>query len=177
MASSKPFFIGDFSERANSNYRVGNDVVYIAPFEMIVPLAITPVTDRDDQDDLDLFPAKIDPGFSHNFHISLRHLESAGWANSSPDRFLPNGQDVNYTFANGAPEKFDLYDADLWIPTQAGQPPQHLRLDGGFSICDRVTKKGDAIPKLPLLGQRALAEAELRLEIDYKSMTFRLWRP
>jgi hypothetical protein len=101
--ANKPFFTGDFLETGRE-FAVGGDDVYVFPYELIVPVAITPITDADDPGELDLFPAKIDPGFSGNFHIAQRHLEHPSWANASLDQFKANGETTTYVYANCVPE-------------------------------------------------------------------------
>src|SRR4051794_39028588 len=108
----KPFFTGDFKE-CRHRLPVSGDAVLVWPFELIVPIAITPITDEDQFDDLNVFPAKLDSGFSHNFHIARRHLEE--WADMSAETFHATGEEVCYTYANGQSDAVEmpLYDADL----------------------------------------------------------------
>jgi hypothetical protein len=172
----QPFFTGTFSDRSR-RLPVNRDVVLVCPFELIVPVALTPITDEDELDDVSVFPAKVDPGFTHNLHIARHHLESADWANAPLDKFRENGETVVYSYSDGQTDAAPapLYDGDLWIVASPGGPARHVRLDGGFTVCQQTTRYGNPVPRLPLLGQRALAEGKVRLQIDYVKKTFSLW--
>ena len=175
----KPFFVGDFQPRRRI-YPVVDDSVLLFAYELIVPAAITPITDEDEIEGLNVFPAKIDPGFTGNFHISQTHLESSSWADQSLANFQPTGQEMEYCFPNEVSEPLTLYHADLWLIGNYGRAdkqPHHFRLDGGVTIVEQDPDAERIVPRIPLIGQRAFAEAEIRLEINYANLTFSLWLP
>jgi hypothetical protein len=110
-----------------------------------------------------VFPAILDPGFSHN--SSIRHEHLIRWAGLDP-RWLERVGDVRIS-----EEKLPLYQADVWIHPNvrrkrdraAGIEPFRLALHKGIAV---YPPSMSSAPRLPLLGLRALRLARLHLTID-----------
>ena len=110
-----------------------------------------------------VFPAILDPGYSHDF--SIRHEHLIQWAGLDP-RWLEGGRDARIN-----KEVVPLYKADVWLHPNvpgkrnraAGGEPFRLPLDTGIAV---YPPSMSTAPRLPLLGLRALRLARLHLTID-----------
>jgi hypothetical protein len=110
------------------------------------------------------FPAVLDTGFTDSFLIHQQQLRD--FAGLQAERLPRLNEDLR---AHG--RQIPLHDANLWIhPNKpgerdhfAGSAPFLLELHRGIGIC----RDADLYPRMPLLGARALRQAQLHVSLDY----------
>ncbi|HYV39813.1 MAG TPA: hypothetical protein VE988_29255, partial [Gemmataceae bacterium] len=108
------------------------------------------------------FPGILDTGHNHNFSINGSHLRD--WAAVPINSLRRLGQ-----IEEGG-DTLPLFAANVWIHCNRPRtrnvapekPPFLLRLDEGIAVQD----KRIGVPRLPLLGLRALARNDLFLTTD-----------
>ena len=146
-----------------TSVRVGSRFLEVKPYQIMVWVSLArrklvvpdPSTPR--------FPAILDTGFSHNLAIRAEELEA--WAGLDA-RLLPV---LGRARLNGIPVQ--LLAAHLWLyRNQPGQrdvvrpdTPFRLELFQGIAVYPRGAPNA---PRLPLLGLRALRQANLHLWIN-----------
>jgi hypothetical protein len=144
---------------------MGNDVVTVRPFQIVIWVSLTHARQPSLSPDAPRFLAILDPGHSHNFSIQEQHLRQ--WAGHTPQSLRTLGN----VRVNRVP--VPLLAAHVWIhPNLSGQRDQFsdhlpfcLNLIRGIAVYPPDTP-GE--PRLPLLGLRALAVNGLHLTIDGK---------
>jgi len=176
MPNSNFVFSGKFTAQVIDTFLISpssEQSIHLAPYELIVPIALTPPSQDFAEREKFTFPTKIDPGFSGTFHISLRHFpEWAKW----PEKPQITGT-TKYFYANGFIEQFVLYRGWVWLSDTSRSRAAKVTLPTGFTICHELTESGDPIPRIPLLGQRALRYAKAKLQVDYQTLDFQVSLP
>ena len=119
------------------------------------------------------FPAVLDTGHSHNFSIKEEHLELWTGLRAAEIRTIGHARvnkqlvelkDAAVAFYPNTPGKRDA---------QRGNSPHRLILPEGIA----VHRSSDPfVPRLPLLGMRALVENNLRIMIDGQRKEVSLYR-
>ena len=187
---------GDLEKPAPHSRLLAAKKLAAHPFELIIPIAIVPSTAEPGDVELTPFPAKIDTGFGHNLAMSHEQFTSRRWANQNLDDYSPAG-DTRGTFrlGDGRTGELSMYEADLWlISNRTRIEPLEINLEEGIGLFpefhpDEYDEHGEYMPpddpadskkplgpRLPLLGQRALWMAGIKLEIDYANREFRLYK-
>ncbi len=137
----------------------------ILPYQILVWLSVGPAGVLALDPQTPRFPAVLDTAFTDNFLIHRDQLRD--WAGYQPDHFRRFNANLQ-THGRQIP----LHAANLWIhPNVAGQRDQFtavspflVELHRGIGICT----DSDLYPRLPLLGARALRQAQLQRFIDYR---------
>jgi hypothetical protein len=146
----------------------------VASLQIILWVSLGPKGVHDLAPSTPRFPAVLDPAFTDNLIIHRDQLRQfAG--------FIPQHLRPLNSFLRPPGRQIPLHAANLWIhPNQPGErdvfsgaSPFRLELHRGIGIWGGE----DGYPRLPLLGARALRQAELQLWIDYRKCRVSLRTP
>lgn len=160
-----------FRERADE-VSCGLERVPIKPYQIIVWVSLTARKVLELPPHVPRFPAILDTGHNHNFSIHERHI--VDWARLSREQLPRRGR------TTVDEEKISLHAAIVWIhPNVPGQrdqfteqAPYCLELPEGIAI-----RPGADIPRLPLLGLRALVRNKLHFTMDPERCVVQLRTP
>jgi hypothetical protein len=137
----------------------------IFPYQILIWVSLSPGGVRRLDPRAARFPAVLDTGFTDSFLIHKQQLRD--FAGLQPTQLPAVNEHLR---APG--RQIPLHNADVWIHrNQPGErdrfadtPPFLLALDQGIGICGG----GELYPRLPLLGARALRQAQLQVSLDYR---------
>jgi hypothetical protein len=152
-----PFF------ETHTTVSVRHGVVEIKPYQIIIWVSLAAMKELELPVGALRFPAILDLGHSHNFSISERQL--VAWAGVPIASLRPLGA------VRVSGQRVPLLAANIWIHPNipgrrdelSGQQPFCLELDSGTAVYPDGMAN---VPRLPLLGLRALRRANLQLYVD-----------
>jgi hypothetical protein len=165
---SLPFF------EKHTSASIPHGLIEIKPYQIILWVSLANMKELELPTGSFRFPAILDLGHSHNFPISEQQL--IDWAGLRPDLLRPVGS------VRVSGQRVPLVAANAWIHPNitrqrdalSGQQPFCLELDSGIA----VFPEGMAtVPRLPLLGLRALRRANLQLHVDCQNCVVSLRTP
>lgn len=173
-----PVFHGRFSTEPIAEYPLGpstEEKFSLGAYELVVPVALTPLGFELEETPARPFPALIDTGFTGDFHISWKHFVEWGRFPQNP---LELAEETKLIYPNGTWKEFRTYSGTLWFADTARRQFTSVDLPNGFSIYeDEVSEEGDPLPPLPVIGLRALRAARAQLSVDFGSSEFSLAIP
>jgi hypothetical protein len=148
----------------SSTVHVHGQPLRIFPYQIIIWVSLGPGRARDLDPLTSRFPAVLDTGFTDSFLIHQQQLRVFAGLQAE---HLPRLTEGLRSYGRHIP----LHDANLWIhPNKPGErdhftgsAPFLLELHRGIGIC----RDADLYPRLPLLGARALRQAQLQVFLDY----------
>lgn len=147
-----------------STVAVHGQSLRIFPYQILVWVSLGPVGLRRLDALTPRFPAILDTAFTDNFLIHQEQLQN--FAGLQPQHFRRFNDDLR-----AHSRRIPLHAANLWLhPNKPGErdvfantAPFLVELHRGIGI----PREADLYPRLPLLGARALRQAQLRLFLDY----------
>ena len=147
-----------------STVQVHGRPLRIFPYQILVWVSLGPRGVRRLDPLTPRFPAVLDTGFTDSFLIHQQQLRA--FASLHAEQLMRFHQDLR-THGRQIP----LHVANLWIhPNKPGErdrfanaAPFLLELHRGIGICHDT----DLYPRIPLLGARALRQAQLQVSLDY----------